>query len=356
MRLFQLRTASVLTSLALMAAAAGSAPFAFAAAGGPTVVLSSASATTTNTASIPITVTFSEPVNGFALSDVQTTNATTNGFSGSGASYSFNLVPSANGTVTAQIAVDMATSSSSSIGNQVSNVLTFTANMTAPNITNIAATSMGSTTEQVTWNTDQSANTQVFYGTTTAYGSSSTLDTSMTTTHAVTLSNLSESTNYHYQVVSIGAGGTASSTDQVFMTGSTASSTPLSVTGIDAINSTATADGTFADGFKWVLHLVVPSNETNFQMKFSDFTMAGSASTIPIAANVRYSSLQSSNASTTASAIVETDNNYGGALTLTDDTSTSTPGRQIDVTVEVAVPLGTAAGVYTTTFGALSTQ
>jgi hypothetical protein len=353
MRSPKLRTASVLASLALIAAA-GSASLAFAATGGPTVVLSSATASTTNSTSIPVTVTFSESVNGFALSDIQTTNATTNGLSGSGASYTFNLVPNASGSVTAQIAADMATSSSSSIGSQASNVLTFTSNMVMPSISNIIATGMGSSTEQITWNTDTPGNTQVFYGTTASYGSSSTLDTTASTTHSVTLNNLSEGTVYHYQAVSMGEGGTASSTDQVFTSGTTASSTPLAVTSVDTISGTATADGTFTNGFRWVLHFIVPSNETSFQMKFADFTTSGGSGTIPVANNVRYYSAQSSNASTADSAIVESGNGYGGAFTLTGDTGTSTAGRQIDVTVEAAVPAGTPTGLYSTTFGALS--
>ena len=39
-------------------------------------------------------------------SDVTTTNATVANFAGSGASYTFNLVPAADGTVTANIAAN----------------------------------------------------------------------------------------------------------------------------------------------------------------------------------------------------------------------------------------------------------
>ncbi|MCB2376442.1 Ig-like domain-containing protein [Hymenobacter sp. BT635] len=69
----------------------------------PTVVVSStagASGSTTNTSPIPFTVTFSETVTGFVAGDVTVGNGTISAFSGSGASYSFNVTPTTPGTVT----------------------------------------------------------------------------------------------------------------------------------------------------------------------------------------------------------------------------------------------------------------
>ncbi|MBI5094586.1 MAG: hypothetical protein HZB26_19400, partial [Candidatus Hydrogenedentes bacterium] len=70
----------------------------------PTVSMSSVTASPTNTSPIPVTVTFSESVTGFTSGDISASNATVSGFAGSGASYSFNLTPSGQGTVTADIA------------------------------------------------------------------------------------------------------------------------------------------------------------------------------------------------------------------------------------------------------------
>jgi hypothetical protein len=53
--------------------------------------------------------------------------------------------------------------------------------------------------------------------------------------------------------------------------------------------------------------------------------------------------------------MVESGNGYSGDMMLNDDTSSTTAGRQIDVHVQVAVPLGTQTGSYSTVFGALST-
>ena len=69
----------------------------------PTVALSStagANGSTTTTTPIPYTVTFSESVTGFVAGDVTVSNGTISGFTGSGASYAFNVTPTTPGTAT----------------------------------------------------------------------------------------------------------------------------------------------------------------------------------------------------------------------------------------------------------------
>ena len=74
----------------------------------PTVVMSSTLGDPTNTTPIPVTVTFSESVTGFTASDILAVNGTVSNFAGSGAAYTFDLTPSANGLVTANIAAGVA--------------------------------------------------------------------------------------------------------------------------------------------------------------------------------------------------------------------------------------------------------
>ncbi|MEN6626236.1 MAG: choice-of-anchor D domain-containing protein [Candidatus Sumerlaeia bacterium] len=69
----------------------------------PSVVMTSAVPSTTNLIRIPVSVTFSEVVTGFAADDVSLVNCTLSEFAGSGASYSFVLTPIAPGTVSASI-------------------------------------------------------------------------------------------------------------------------------------------------------------------------------------------------------------------------------------------------------------
>lgn len=358
MRIFSAIALAVLMLLGVAALGAGSS--ALAATGGPTVTLSSTSGTTTSATSIPITAVFSSSVSGFAAADVTVTNGTVANFAGSGTNYSFDVMPTAAGTVTVNVAADV---SGASPDNQASNTLTFTSTMdtgsgsTTPEISNVTVNNITQSGATINWTTDVASNSQVFYGTTSAYGSSTSLDTTTGTSHSVNLSNLNPNTTYHFQVASgVGSTSAATSSDMTFTTSSSTSSgtTTLAIVGIDTVNSTAIANGSFEVGWQWIIHFTVPTNETSFQLRFNDFTSAGTSNTIP-ATNIRYYSAQSSNATNADSAITETNNDYGGALTLTGDTSTTTAGRQVDVVVQVAVPQNTPTGSYSTLFGARST-
>ena len=444
------RFLSALTALALLVSGVGVSTMAFsasAATGGPTVVLSSTSATATNSASIPVTATFSESVGAFATSSINVTNATVSNLTGSSTVFTFDLNPIAQGALSVTIPADAAASTASSTGNQVSNTLNFsydtnapvisgvsvtptssgativwttsqaaegnvqygttssysasstmetsfstshsatltglaasttyhyqinasdqagnmattsdatfvtlatTTPLAAPVISNIGVSGVSSTTAVITWDTDTSANSQVTYGTSSSYGSSSVLDTTLGTSHSVTLTGLTNSTVYHFAVVSANGFGTTTSSDNTFVTAVSGSVIPLMVTGIDSVSTIASANNSFADGWKWVMHLTVPAGENAFRMKFGDF--AGSPSgTIPAAGNIRISSPQSSNASTTSSGFISTGNGYGDWMYLTGDAAPTFSARQIDVTIEVKIPTSTSAGTYSTTFGA----
>ena len=54
----------------------------------------------TNAASIPVMLNFSESIGGLTLSDLMIGNGTASNLSGSGSSYSFDVAPTADGTVT----------------------------------------------------------------------------------------------------------------------------------------------------------------------------------------------------------------------------------------------------------------
>ena len=71
----------------------------------PTVSITSTASNPTNTSPIPVTVTFSEDVNGFTSDDLTVSGGTVSNFTGSDgdASYSFDLAPTADGTVTVDI-------------------------------------------------------------------------------------------------------------------------------------------------------------------------------------------------------------------------------------------------------------
>ena len=70
----------------------------------PSLTLASTATNPTNVSPIAVTATFNEVVTGFVVGDITPANGTLSGFSGSGASYSFNLTPSGQLTATANVA------------------------------------------------------------------------------------------------------------------------------------------------------------------------------------------------------------------------------------------------------------
>jgi len=75
----------------------------------PTVVISTSIPSPTNTLVIPVTVTFNEPVQNFVLGDLTLTNATAGNFLGTGAIYTFDVIPTPNTTATVNILAGVAT-------------------------------------------------------------------------------------------------------------------------------------------------------------------------------------------------------------------------------------------------------
>jgi hypothetical protein len=80
---------------------------------------------------------------------------------------------------------------------------------TPPAISAVNATGIGGATATITWVTDETADSQVEYGTTTAYGASTVLDPALLTAHSERLAGLAPSTLYHYRVRSTDAAGNA---------------------------------------------------------------------------------------------------------------------------------------------------
>jgi hypothetical protein len=127
----------------------------------------------------------------------------------------------------------------------------------------------------------------------------------------------------------------------------------LAVTSVDMIDTSAIANGSFSDGWKYVFHITAPTSESNLAMKFSDWLMTAGSSTIPVGSHMRISSAQADNAGATilltGANIYSTPN-----LHMTSDLNSSLDGRQVEITVDVAVPAGTPVGAYTTTYGVQS--
>lgn len=101
-------------------------------------------------------------------------------------------------------------------GSTTSGDYTFTTSAPPVIVSGPSATA-AATTATVTWTTNVSASSTVYYGLTTAYGSTAT--GSAGTSHTVSITGLTPETTYHYKVVSTNTYGTVESTDRTFTTG-----------------------------------------------------------------------------------------------------------------------------------------
>lgn len=120
-----------------------------------------------------------------------------------------------------------------------------TSDETAPTITNLEA-STATTTADVTWDTNESASTRLWYSSDTSFASStSETDTgTRVTAHEVTLNSLVACTLYHYKAVSRDAvGNTATSSNSTFITGGcVGAGTPsAATTTVITVNTAATS-------------------------------------------------------------------------------------------------------------------
>lgn len=94
-----------------------------------------------------------------------------------------------------------------------------TLDSTPPVISSVNAGNITGTGATIAWTTNEAADSQVEYGTTTAYGSSTLVNTSLVTNHSVPLAGLLSQTVYHYRVKSKDAAGNpATSADFTFTT------------------------------------------------------------------------------------------------------------------------------------------
>ena len=114
-------------------------------------------------------------------------------------------------------------SGNSSLGTETSFITSSLPPDTTPPLISLVSVAPASTTAQVTWTTNEAANSKVYYGTTTplVLGSASTAsDGAFLTSHSLNLTGLTASTT-HYMVVESkdAANNTATSSETSFNTG-----------------------------------------------------------------------------------------------------------------------------------------
>lgn len=94
-----------------------------------------------------------------------------------------------------------------------------TASTTSPVISDITVTP-SDTGATISWMTDQSADSQILFGTTTNYTDATMFDSNLVTNHTQVINGLMQGTTYHFQIVSSNSSTTSSgmSADQTFTT------------------------------------------------------------------------------------------------------------------------------------------
>jgi hypothetical protein len=132
------------------------------------------------------------------------------------------------------------------------------------------------------------------------------------------------------------------------VTGGTIPGGTLAVTSITPVDTSGTADNTYADGWSYIFDITVPTSEPNLSMEFSDW-LDSASDTMPVAGNMQISSAQ---AASTAPVTITAANTYSSPpLDMIGNLSTSTPGLHVQVLVQAKIPLNTVNGTYTTNYG-----
>ena len=209
-----------------------------------------------------------------------------------------------------------------------------TTDTTPPVISGVAATSITETGATISWTTDEAADGQMEYGTSTAYGLSSALVTATTTAHTVSLTGLTASTTYHYLVKSKDvAGNLATSTDYTFVTLAVDTTPPvISGVGASAITQTSAA-------INWTT-----DEASDSQVEYGTTTAYGLITTLASATTTAHQvALGSLASSTTYHYLVKSKDVAGNLATSTDYTfvtlapATTTPPVVGEVTVRVKI-------------------
>lgn len=191
------------------------------------------------------------------------------------------------------------------------------------------------------------------------YSTGSTLNAAKSGTKSTTSPAFTNLTDDAYVIVwntsCDGAGTTTPNQIVGEVTGGTPNDEPgaLAVTSIQAQKTTAVANGTFTDGWKYVFNITVPTDEPDLAMKFDNWLHSNATNTIPVANNMRISSDQT--ATSSSPVVLTAANTYSSPLiTMVDDLDSEQDGLQVQVLVEVAVPAGSLNGTYSTSYGVRS--
>ena len=203
---------------------------------------------------------------------------------------------------------------------------------TSPVITGVGATGIAQTTATITWTTDEAADGQVAYGTSTVYGLSSSLVTATTTAHSISLAGLTASTTYHYLVKSKDvAGNLATSTDYTLTTLAPVADTTAPVISAITVSGITNTSATI----NWITDEAADS-----QVEYGTSTAYGLLSPLITATTTAHHiALDSLTASSTYHFIVRSKDSAGNLATSTDHAfvTLAAPVASSNLTVKLKV-------------------
>lgn len=163
---------------------------------------------------------------------------------GGSGSFNLNLTGLANGSSNVSTEVGDGVEGNNHSACSTGNIEVSESVAVAPQISSINLT-VGNSSATLTWNTDVAATGSVSYGTSSGYGSSTT--TASGTSHSATMSGLSASTTYHYQITVTGEGGSRSTADATFTTSAASVTTTTTTTVTNTVTNTATVTKIITD-------------------------------------------------------------------------------------------------------------
>ncbi|MBX9602025.1 MAG: fibronectin type III domain-containing protein, partial [Bryobacteraceae bacterium] len=179
--------------------------------------------------------------------------------------------------------------------------------LTATGVQAIGVTASGAT---ITWTTNQAADSQVQYGTTTAYGTSTPITTSRQTSHSVTLSGLAAGQTYQYRVRSANASGAVVLSGNFSFTTSSA----LTISGVQ-VSGVTTSGATIT----WTT-----SEAANSQVQYGTTISYGQSTAVTATRQTAHSVTLTGLASGTAYYFRARSVNLGGTVALSPDFSFTT--------------------------------
>ncbi len=232
--------------------------------------------------------------------------------------YTYSIVP---GSFTVGSHVLTAKAYDAAGNNATSSAVNFTVpDTTPPTISAVASSSITQTSATVTWTTNEAADSQVKYGTTTSYGSTTTLDSTKVTSHSVSLTGLTASTLYHYQVISKdAAGNSTTSADATFTT-----SAPAGDTTAPTISITAPAAGNVSGTVTFSATASDNVGVTSVQFKYGS-TVIGTVPSAPYSVSWNTTSLTNGSYTLTATASDAAGNTKSATVNVTVNNSSYIP-------------------------------